>query len=61
MYQQTAAAPVRSTVPVRLDRLGWSSLHWRVIDDRLRDAGTIDLTSSQVGFGASVYLFGEAS
>jgi hypothetical protein len=81
MYQQTAAAPIRSNVPARLDRLPWSSFHWRVIvalgitwvlDDfeitvagsiaaRLRDAGTLHLTSSQVGFDASLYLFGEAS
>ena len=81
MYQQTAAAPIRSTVPARLDRLPWSSFHWRVIialgitwvldgveitiagsiANRLRDAATLHLTSSQVGFGASLYLFGEAS
>jgi MFS family permease len=29
------------------------------IADRLRDAGTLHLTSSQVGLGASLYLFGE--
>jgi hypothetical protein len=67
MYQQTAAAPIRSTVPARLDRLPWSSFHWRVIvalgitwvlDDF---EITLHLTSSQVGFDASLYLFGEAS
>ena len=26
-----ASGPVRSTVPARLDRLPWSSFHWRVI------------------------------
>jgi MFS family permease len=71
--------PIRSTVPARLDRLPWSSFHWRVIialgitwvldgveitiagsiGDRLRDHGTLGLTSSQVGLAASIYLFGE--
>jgi MFS family permease len=81
MNNQAAAAPIRSTVPARLDRLPWSSFHWRVIlalgitwvldgleitiagsiADRLRDAGTLHLSSSQVGFGASLYLFGEVA
>jgi MFS family permease len=71
--------PVRSTVPARLDRLPWSSFHWRLvialgitwvldgieitiastIADRLRDHATLGLSSSQVGLGASLYLFGE--
>jgi MFS family permease len=29
--QSTAAAPVRSLVPARLDRLPWTRFHWRVI------------------------------
>jgi hypothetical protein len=28
---QPRPAPVRSTVPARLDRLPWSGFHWRVI------------------------------
>ncbi|MDB4952980.1 MAG: major facilitator superfamily 1 [Myxococcales bacterium] len=76
-----AAAPVRSTVPARLDRLPWSPFHWRVIialgitwmldgleitiagsiADRLREHGTLALSSSQVGLGASLYLFGEVA
>jgi MFS family permease len=79
--QSPAAAPIRSTVPARLDRLPWSPFHWRVIialgitwmldgleitiagsiADRLRDQGTLALSSSQVGLGASLYLFGEVA
>jgi hypothetical protein len=70
MHQQTAAAPIRSTVPARLDRLPWSSFHTRVIIAlgitwvldglEITVAGSIvdrlrDAgTSSQVGFGASL-------
>ena len=79
MDKTSASAPLRSTVPARLDRLPWSPFHWRVvialgvtwvldgleitiagsIADRLRDARTLHLTSSEVGLGASLYLAGE--
>jgi len=77
--KQLRPEPIRTTVPARLDRLPWSTFHWRVvialgitwvldgveitiagtIADRLRDEGTLALSSSEVGLGASLYLIGE--
>jgi len=77
----TEAAPqaIRSTVPARLDRLGWSKFHTRMViglgsawvldglqititssvTGVLIQPDTLDMSSSQVGLIASVYLIGE--
>ena len=75
----TASAPLRSTIPARLDRLPWGRFHTRLvialgvawvldgleitiasaIGPRLQENGVLGLSAGQVGFAASVYLFGE--
>jgi MFS family permease len=72
-------APVRSTIPARLDRLGWSPFHTRMVcglgaawildglqitiassvTGVLTQPQTLDMTSTQVGLIASIYLVGE--
>jgi MFS family permease len=74
-----APAPIRSTIPARLDRLGWSPFHTRMVAglgaawilDGLQitiassvtgvliQPDTLDMTSTQVGLIASVYLVGQ--
>jgi MFS family permease len=78
---ETAAiqAPIRTTVPARLDRLGWSPFHTRMVcglgaawildglqitiassvTGVLTQPSTLDMTSTEVGLIASVYLIGE--
>jgi MFS family permease len=73
------AVPIRSTIPARLDRLGWSPFHTRMVAglgaawilDGLQitisssvtgvliSPDTLDMTSTEVGLIASVYLVGE--
>jgi MFS family permease len=73
------AMPIRSTVPARLDRLGWSPFHTRMVAglgaawilDGLQitisssvtgvliSPDTLNMTSTEVGLIASVYLVGE--
>ena len=73
--QQTEDKPVRSLIPVRMDKMPWSRFHWMVIFglgtawilDGLEvqivaSAGyekTLGMSSGQVGFTATVYLIGE--
>jgi MFS family permease len=74
-----APAPIRTTVPARLDRLGWSPFHTRMVcglgaawildglqitiassvTGVLTQPDTLDMTSTEVGLIASVYLIGE--
>jgi len=74
-----AAGPIRSTIPARLDRLGWSPFHTRMVAGLgaawildglqitvassvtgvLTQPSTLDMTSTEVGLIASVYLVGE--
>jgi MFS family permease len=78
---ETAAvqAPIRTTVPARLDRLNWSPFHTRMVcglgaawildglqitiassvTGVLTQPSTLDMTSTEVGLIASVYLVGE--
>ena len=78
---ETAAiqAPIRTTVPARLDRLGWSPFHTRMVcglgaawildglqitiassvTGVLTQPDTLEMTSTEVGLIASVYLVGE--
>jgi MFS family permease len=75
----SASAPIRSTIPARLDRLSWSPFHTRMVAglgaawilDGLQITiassvtgvlvlpDTLDMTSSQVGLIASIYLVGQ--
>ena len=75
----TARAPIRTTVPARLDRLGWSPFHTRMVcglgaawildglqitiassvTGVLTKPSTLDMTSTEVGLIASIYLVGE--
>jgi MFS family permease len=77
----TAAAqrPIRSTIPARLDRLGWSPFHTRMVcglgaawildglqitiassvTGVLSSPDTLNMTSTEIGLIASVYLVGE--
>jgi MFS family permease len=75
----TAPAPIRTTVPARLDRLGWSPFHTRMVcglgaawildglqitiassvTGVLTQPSTLDMTSTEVGLIASIYLVGE--
>ncbi|WP_328992761.1 MFS transporter [Kribbella sp. NBC_01245] len=73
--QTTAAGPVRSLVPARMDRLPWTRFHWLVVIglgvswilDGLEiqivsQAGyqtTLGLSAAQVGAVGSVYLAGQ--
>src|SRR6478752_2101284 len=74
-----APAPIRSTIPARLDRLGWSPFHTRMVAGLgaawildglqitiassvtgvLTQPSTLDMTSTEVGLIASVYLVGQ--
>src|SRR6185437_3916778 len=77
----SSAAPtaIRTTVPARLDRLGWTPFHTRMVcglgaawildglqitiassvTGVLTQPGTLDMTSTEVGLIASIYLVGE--
>jgi MFS family permease len=75
----TVPAPIRTTVPARLDRLGWSPFHTRMVcglgaawildglqitiassvTGVLTKPSTLDMTSTEVGLIASIYLVGE--
>ena len=75
----SASAPLRSTIPARLDRLSWSPFHTRMVAGLgaawildglqitiassvtgvLTQSDTLDMTSTEVGLIASVYLVGE--
>src|SRR5262245_9454782 len=79
MSASVAPAPIRSTIPARLDRLGWSPFHTRMVAglgaawilDGLQitiassvtgvliQPDTLDMTSTEVGLIASVYLVGQ--
>jgi MFS family permease len=72
-------APIRTTIPARLDRLGWSPFHTRMVAGLgaawildglqitiassvtgvLTQPSTLDMTSTEVGLIASVYLVGQ--
>ena len=74
-----AQAPIRTTIPARLDRLGWSPFHTRMVAGLgaawildglqitiassvtgvLTEPSTLDMTSTEVGLIASVYLIGQ--
>src|SRR6476469_8191860 len=74
-----ASKTIRSTVPARLDRLGWSPFHTRMVcglgaawildglqitiassvTGVLTQPDTLDMTSTEVGLIASIYLIGE--
>jgi MFS family permease len=71
--------PIRTTIPARLDRLGWSPFHTRMVvglgaawildglqitiassvTGVLTQPSTLDMTSTEIGLIASVYLVGE--
>jgi MFS family permease len=71
--------PLRTTIPARLDRLGWSPFHTRMVAGLgaawildglqitiassvtgvLTEPSTLDMTSTEVGLIASIYLVGE--
>ena len=75
----TAGATIRTTIPARLDRLGWSPFHTRMVAGLgaawildglqitisssvtgvLTQPSTLDMTSTEVGMIASVYLVGQ--
>ena len=75
----TAQVPIRTTVPARLDRLGWSPFHTRMVAGLgaawildglqitiassvtgvLTQPDTLDMTSTEIGLIASVYLIGQ--
>src|SRR4029453_11902344 len=75
----TVVTPIRSTIPARLDRLGWSPFHTRMVcglgaawildglqitiarsvPGVLTQPTTPDMTSTEVGLIASIYLVGE--
>ena len=72
-------APIRTTIPARLDRLRWSPFHTRMVAGLgaawildglqitiassvtgvLTEPSTLDMTSTEVGLIASVYLIGQ--
>jgi MFS family permease len=74
-----AQGPIRTAIPARLDRLGWSPFHTRMVAGLgaawildglqitiassvvgvLTQPSTLDMTSTEVGLIASVYLVGE--
>ena len=74
-----ATAPIRTTIPARLDRLRWSPFHTRMVcglgaawildglqitiassvTGVLTEPDTLDMTSTEVGLIASIYLVGE--
>ena len=75
----TAGQVIRSTVPARLDRLGWSKFHTRMViglgsawvldglqitiassvTGVLTKPDTLDMSSTEVGLIASIYLVGQ--
>src|SRR5262245_46809332 len=75
----TVAAPIRTTIPARLDRLGWSPFHTRMVAGLgaawildglqitiassvtgvLTQPDTLDMTSTEIGLIASIYLVGQ--
>ena len=75
----SAVVPIRTTVPARLDRLGWSPFHTRMVcglgaawildglqitiassvTGVLTQPDTLNMTSTEVGLIASIYLVGE--
>jgi MFS family permease len=75
----SAAAPIRTLIPARLDRLGWSPFHTRMVAGLgaawildglqitisssvtgvLTQPATLDMTSTEIGLIASIYLVGE--
>src|SRR5262245_66674111 len=80
MSDSTAlVAPIRTTIPARLDRLGWSPFHTRMVAGLgaawildglqitiassvtgvLTQPSTLNMTSTEVGLIATVYLVGE--
>src|SRR5262247_4233852 len=79
MSASVAPAPIRSTIPARLDRLGWSPFHTRMVAglgaawilDGLQitiassvtgvlvQPDTLDMSSTEVGLIATVYLVGQ--
>src|SRR6516164_11626656 len=76
---EAAVAPIRSTIPARLDRLKWSPFHTRMVfglgaawildglqitisssvTGVLQSPQTLNMTSTEIGLIASVYLIGE--
>jgi MFS family permease len=79
MATDAATAPIRSTVPARLDRLPWSKFHTRMViglgsawvldglqitiassvTGVLIQPDTLDMSSTEVGLIATVYLVGQ--
>jgi MFS family permease len=79
MSTDAVAAPIRTTIPARLDRLGWSPFHTRMVAglgaawilDGLQitvassvtgvlvQPSTLNMTSTEIGLIASIYLAGE--
>lgn len=79
MTAVNAQEPIRTAIPARIDRLGWSPFHTRMIlalgtawildgleitiassvSGVLVKPDTLDMTSTQVGLIATVYLVGE--
>jgi MFS family permease len=79
MAVQEPSRPIRTTIPARLDRLGWSRFHTRMVAGLgaawildglqitiassvtgvLTQPSTLDMTSTEVGLIASIYLVGE--
>ena len=80
MATDGAPAPIRSTIPARLDRLPWSKFHTRMViglgsawildglqitiassvTGVLTKPDTLDMSSTEVGLIASIYLVGRA-
>jgi MFS family permease len=76
---ETLQASIRTSIPARLDRLGWSPFHTRMVcglgaawildglqitiassvTGVLTSPSTLDMTSTEVGLIASIYLIGE--
>src|SRR5215510_13591685 len=72
-------APIRSTIPARLDRMKWSPFHTRMVAGLgaawildglqitisssvtgvLQSPQTLNMTSTEIGLIASIYLIGE--
>jgi MFS family permease len=50
--------PIWSTIPARLDRLGWSKFHTCMVAG-LASPDTLNMTSTEMGLIASVYLVGQ--
>ena len=79
MATDAAPAPIRSTIPARLDRLPWSKFHTRMViglgsawvldglqitiassvTGVLIQPDTLDMSSTEVGLIATVYLVGQ--